>query len=212
MPELEKSEGKRRAPRRKRTAKPAVTPTLVVTPAKEKEQLDLHSRSLHDVTAQTVTLAQSAANTVDAKSVTATQSAMANVSATSLTAKQSTFAQVEAERVEVTQGAIALARAEEMHLAGAGAVAILGTNVQVDAGGAQYLVARNSIQVGQGGAAVMAAQKVEIQNGFVGIVLAREFNGNVRTLFDQRGAFVFGLAAGIVLGLLGLSQRKSKRV
>lgn len=212
MPKLEKSEGKRRAPRRKRTVTPTVPPTPTVAPAKEMEQLDVQARSLRDVHAQTVTLAQSAANTVDAKSVTATQSAMANVSTTSLTAKQSAFAQVEAEQVEVTQGAIALARAEEMHLAGAGAIAILGSNIQVDAGGAQYLVARNSIQLGQGGAAVMAAQKVEIQNGFVGIVLAHEFNGNVRTLFDQRGALVFGIAVGIVLGLLGWGRRRKNRV
>jgi uncharacterized protein (DUF952 family) len=54
----------------------------------------------------------------------------------------------------------------------------------------------------------MAAPRIEIENGFVGFVIARQVHGTVRTLFDQRGALVFVIAAGVVMGLLARARRK----
>ena len=88
------------------------------------------------------------------------------------------------------------------------AVAMLGSKINVQLGGAQYMLARESIHVDQGAAALMVSPRVEMQSGFVGVLFAREFHGNVRTLFDQRGAVIFGVAAGIVMGLIAQSRRK----
>jgi len=65
------------------------------------------------------------------------------------------------------------------------------------------------MQVQQGGALVMAAPRIEIANGGAVFLIAREVHGSVRTMFDQRGALVFGIAAGIVMGLLARARGRS---
>jgi hypothetical protein len=101
-----------------------------------------------------------------------------------------------------------LLQAENATLSSGGAVAMLADNIAVESGGAQYMLARNSIQVEQGGAVVVAAPRVEITNGGAMFVFAREVHGDMRVMFDRRGALVFGIAAGIIIGLLALGKRR----
>jgi hypothetical protein len=70
------------------------------------------------------------------------------------------------------------------------------------------MLARNAIKVDQGGAGVMVARSAEVNNSFVGLILAQNVSGNVRALFDTRAALVFGIAAGIVGGLVLTMRRR----
>jgi hypothetical protein len=69
------------------------------------------------------------------------------------------------------------------------------------------MLAREAIHVEQGGALVMAAPRIEVANGTAFLLLAREVNGSVRTLMDRKSALVFGVAAGLVVGLMQALRR-----
>lgn len=156
---------------------------------------------------QVVNITQGGAQNIDAQSVTIRQGGAQNVSAESVTVKQGGILQAEGGSIEVVQGGIVLARGDQVNVTAGGAVGILGTSVHVEAGGAQWMVARESISVDQGGAGAMIASKMDVNNSFVGLILARQVTGNVRALFDTRGALVFGLAAGVIGGMV-LSLRR----
>jgi hypothetical protein len=70
------------------------------------------------------------------------------------------------------------------------------------------MLARENISVQQGGAVVMAAPRIEVANGGAVFLIAREVHGNVRAMFGPRAALVFGIAAGIVFGLIRLAKRR----
>ena len=205
-------EAKKRAPRRKKTDE------------FERARVEIENESVNDVSARAVSIQQStvrdikkadhveimmgSVGTIDAKSVSVSQGGAAQVNADTVDVKQGGIANAQAENIQVTQGGIGLAQAENVELQAGGAVAIVGTTVEVQAGGSQYMLARESIHVDQGGAVVMVAPRIEMENGVAGFVIAREVHGNVRALFDQRGALVFVIAAGIVMGLLARSKRR----
>lgn len=159
------------------------------------------------VQGEIVNITQGGAQNVDAQSVTVKQGGVQNVSAESVTVKQGGILNAEGGSVEVVQGGIALARGDQINLTAGGALGLLGTNIHVEAGGAQWMFAREAITVDQGGAAAMISAKMDVNNSFVGLILAQQVTGNVRALFDTRAALVFGIAAGLVGGLV-LSMRR----
>ncbi|HZQ05698.1 MAG TPA: hypothetical protein VFD70_03910 [Anaerolineae bacterium] len=175
-----------------------------MTQEAEDEMMGEMNRTIHG---EVVNITQGGVRNIDAQSVTVKQGGVQNVSAEVVTVKQGGIVQAEGGSVEVVQGGIGLARGDQVKITAGGAFAILGSNVQVEAGGAQWMLARQSISVDQGGAAAMIAPKMDVNNSFVGLILAQQVTGSVRTLFDTRAALVFGIAAGVVGGLV-LSMRR----
>ncbi len=173
----------------------------------DEPMLDEMNDTVHG---QVVNITQGGAQNIDAQTVTIKQGGAQNVSAESVTVKQGGIMQAEGGSIEVVQGGIVLARGDQINLTAGGAVVVLGTNVQVEAGGAQWMFARESISVDQGGAGALITRNAEVNNSFVGLILAQNVTGNVRALFDTRAALVFGIAAGVVGGLV-LSMRRRYR-
>jgi hypothetical protein len=81
--------------------------------------------------------------------------------------------------------------------------------VRVAQGGAQSILARGPVTIEQGGAVVVVAQKVEVHpQTVVGFLVAGSVSGEVRTLFDWRGALAFGAAFAVVARILGALRRR----
>jgi hypothetical protein len=156
---------------------------------------------------EVVNITQGGAQNIDAQSVTVKLGGVQNVSAESVTVKQGGIFQAEGGSVSVVQGGIVLARGDQVNITAGVTAAILGTHIQIEAGGGQWMFARDKITVDQGGAGAMIARNAEVNNSFVGLILAQNVTGNVRALFDTRAALVFGIAAGVVGGLV-LSMRR----
>lgn len=172
------------------------------------QQVDVHSSSVRDISkADTVTVAQSGVNAIDAKNVSLAMSGVVQADAGLLEVKQAAIVRVQSEEATLTQAAVGLLQSENANLNGAVAVAVVGNNVDVETGISRFMLAREAIHVEQGGALVMAAPRIEVTNATTVLLLAREVNGNVRTLMDRRSALVFGLAAGLVMGLMQAARR-----
>lgn len=168
----------------------------------------LMDESNDTVHGEVVNITQGGAQNIDAQQVTIRQGGVQNVSAESVTVKQGGIFQAEGGSVSVVQGGVVLARGDQVNLTAGGALAILGSNIHVEAGGSQWMLAREKINVDQGGAGVMITRDAEVNNSFVGLILAQNVSGNVRALFDTRAALVFGIAAGVVGGMVLAMRRR----
>ncbi len=208
MPEAKKRTTRRRKPQAESFEQERVTVEGESVRDISAQQVTVHSSSVRDITkADTVTVTQGSVNAIDAKNVSLSMSGVLQADAGLLEAKQAAMARVQSEETTMTQAAVALLQSENATLNGAVSVAVFGNNIDVETGFSRFMLAREAIHVEQGGAVVMAAPRIEVTNGTTVLLLAREVNGSVRTIMDRRSALIFGLAAGLVLGLMQAARR-----
>lgn len=130
----------------------------------------------------------------------------ASLAAESVDLHRSAVGRVEAARIGVTQGAIGAARAESVTVEQGAVGAALGQHVEVSRGYARSILARQ-VQMDRAAARVVIAADVRTNQTAVMFLVARKVSGDVRVLFDWRGALAFGAALGIVVGLIRRARR-----
>lgn len=119
---------------------------------------------------------------------------------------RSAVGRIEATHVGVTQGAIGAARAESVTVEQGAVGAALAGRVEVSRGYARSILARQ-VQLDRAMARVVIAADVRTNQSVVMFLVARKVAGDVRVLFDWRGALAFGAAAGLVIALLRRARR-----
>lgn len=145
----------------------------------------------------------------DAERSTIHQAAVREVHGREIHMVQGAAGAIQAEDVSLVQSAVGLVRADEVSISMGGAGLIVGDRVRIAQGGAQSILARGPVSIEQGGAGVIVAQKVEVHpQTVVGFLVARNVAGDVRTLFDWRGAVAFGAALAIVARILEALRRR----
>jgi hypothetical protein len=80
-------------------------------------------------------------------------------------------------------------------------------NVEVSRGYARSILARQ-VQIDRGLARMVVAADVRAERTAVLFLVARRVSGDVRVLFDWRGAIAFGAVAGVVFGLISRARRR----
>jgi hypothetical protein len=109
------------------------------------------------------------------------------VSAAEVSVSQGGIGAVQAEQVSVEMGAVGVAMTNELRVHQGMVGAVLARDARFEQAGVRRLIA-NRVHFGP--------------NSGAGVVLAARVDGDVRTLFDWRGALAFGAAAGLMLGVL----------
>jgi hypothetical protein len=133
------------------------------------------------------------------------QGGVSHATATNIDIQQGGIGRAEATDIAVSQGGIGLAQGDRVSLE-MGAIGLtLAREARVSQALAQNVFAQG-VEIEQSAVWSMAAGKVTFRRGgFVGVLLAREVDGDVKPLLDWRGA----LAAGAVIGLfLALVRRR----
>jgi hypothetical protein len=113
-----------------------------------------------------------------------------------------------ADEVEVSQGAVGMARAREVSVVQGAVGAAVAGEVHVTQGIVSGVIARDAY-VGQAFVRGMIAGTVHVERpSGVLFLFARKVEGNVRVLFDWRGALAFGAAFGFVSALVRFRFRR----
>ena len=72
--------------------------------------------------------------------------------------------------------------------------------------------ARKTASLEQSAAGVVVGQSVSVRDSVIGLVVTPHLEGsNVRVLMDVRAALAFGAGVGVVLALMGLWGRRTRR-
>ncbi len=177
---------------RRRAAKPAAEPGASDVPAGEAlSAASPQPGATAGLNAEVVELRQGAMGMVSARDVTVSLGAIGGVRAESVSVQRGLVGGIVAGRVSFEQG---------------GAANVLAREVVVHQGGARTIVG-NTVHIEQGGAVSVIGNQVSISQGGAGVVVALRAEGDVRTLFDWRGAVAFGVVAGLLVGLLRRRRR-----
>jgi hypothetical protein len=127
----------------------------------------------------------------------------------SVTMRRSAVGRIEGGRVTVDQGAVGAVRADQMSVDRGAVGAVMAGEVEISRGYARSILARQ-VQIDRGAARVVIAADVRAQQSSVMFLVARRVSGDMRVMFDWRGALAFGAAAGVVFGLLARARRKPR--
>jgi hypothetical protein len=114
--------------------------------------------------------------------------------------------QAQADRIDVATGAIGGVRAETVTVERGAVGGVLASSVSISQGMASTVVAKD-VRLDQVAARSVVAQTITVEGEAATFFLvAQNVSGNVRVLFDWRGALAFGLAVGLVSGLVRRSR------
>ena len=123
--------------------------------------------------------------------------------AASIEVRRGSIGRADADSIEVAQGAIGSARGERISLRQGACGMALGSEVHLEQSATRFVAARETVSLQMSGAWNVLADKVEVGPGSgVVFLVARRVEGDVRPLFDWRGALAFGAAAGLVGALI----------
>jgi len=124
----------------------------------------------------------------------------------SLDLSRGAIGRVDAQDVSVRLGAVGALRAETMHVE-LGSVGAALTNELHASQASLGSVVAGDVHLQQSVVRTMVARQVVVERpSIVAFLLARRVSGDVRVLFDWRGAAVFGTVVGI-LSLIGRRRR-----
>jgi hypothetical protein len=136
------------------------------------------------------------------ESVSITQGGTDTAIADTVSVQQGGIGRAQAAEIQVSMGGIGLARADRISVAMGGIGLAAGEHVEVSQGGATAIITRDA-HIGPGLVQTLIAQTVVVEKPIaVAFLVARDIRGEVRTLFDWRGALAFGAAFGLVVGLV----------
>jgi hypothetical protein len=124
--------------------------------------------------------------------------------------RRSAVGRVDSGSLEVQQGAIGAARADHVTVDQGAVGAAMADHVEISRGYARSILSRQ-VQLDRAAARVVVAADVRADRSAVMFLVARKVEGNVRVLFDWRGAIAFGAVAGLVLALLRRGRGASSK-
>lgn len=114
--------------------------------------------------------------------------------------RMSAVGRVDASDVSVSMGAIGAARADSITVDKGSVGAAMTGRLELSRGYARSILARQ-VQIDRGAARIIVAADVRAERTAVLFLVARKVSGDVRVLFDWRGALAFGAVAGIIAGV-----------
>ena len=134
----------------------------------------------------------------------------ASLDADQVAMQLSAVGRIAGARVSVDRGAVGAVRAEHLSVDRGAVGAVLAERVEVSRGYARSILARQ-VQLDRGAARIVIAADVRAERSAVMFLIARRVSGEMRVLFDWRGALAFGAAAGLVLAVVSRLRRRGGR-
>lgn len=154
----------------------------------ESEPVELSGRTIENVSGGIVRLQQSMVSQLDAEQAQLVQSGAGRV---------------EADWVELQQSGAQVIEGGTIRMRNGGALAIRAETIAAEQIGALAIRA-GEITLSDSTAGVVIGDNVQAGNLNTFILVARQIDGQVNTVFDSRGAALLGLAVGATLGILSL--------
>lgn len=149
-----------------------------------------------------VSIYQGGADFVEGDRVSITQGGATNVTAGSVDVRQGGIARAQADDIKVTMGGVGLARADRINVEMGGMGISIAREAHLTQGAARSVIAKD-VRVDQGLVGTAFAGKVTFERPSpVFLLVAGKTEGDVRAMFDWKGALAFGALFGAIVGLL----------
>ena len=143
---------------------------------------------------------------VDAETVHMTSSNARDVTANMVEMNQSNAGKIIAEDIRLSQGGIGMLKAQSAHISDSGIGAVVAQEV-VLSDSLTGIVLSDLAQLNDSFAGMVITRKIDGGPNKSIFLLAGKNEGNVETVIDTPRAILFGLSAGIGLGLIYTLQK-----
>lgn len=154
----------------------------------EVQEAEYAGDLLRDVSAQTVDMVQSGAQSIVADTVHLEQAMATTINAQQADIAQSFVVSADADEVHATNSIMAAVRSQEAQVSEGAIGVVLGSDVALD----------------ESVAGVVVASAAHVSGGRTGLLLARHVDGEVTTVLDTRTALGLGAMLGAVFGAFTL--------
>lgn len=121
----------------------------------------------------------------------------------------SAVGRIRSEQVSVHQGAVGMLRSDQVSVERGAVGAAMANRVEISRGYGRTILARQ-VQLDRAAARVIIAADVRASQTAVMFLVARRVSGDVKVLFDWRGALAFGAVAGVVFAILSRARRSPR--
>lgn len=114
---------------------------------------------------------------------------------------------VDGDWIDVSQGAIGLMKGHRIHVEKSISAVNASDRSFVNLSMVPVSVSREHAEIKNSAVGIMAGQEIRSEGSSAVFMLARNVNGDVKTLFDLRSALGFGAIIGGIIGLITLLRR-----
>ncbi|HZY44955.1 MAG TPA: hypothetical protein VFF70_09430 [Anaerolineae bacterium] len=160
-----------------------------------EETVEFRGQSIGDVNAHAVHMSQSTARELEADRVELHQSAVQLIDADSIELRQSAAQMIDADTLRMQQSLTLGARTETLQAE----QSVLG------------MVRTHEATLADSSVLALAGDHIQAANVNTVFLIGRNIEGDIKTMMDTRGALMFGLAAGGVLGFFSLISALARR-
>jgi hypothetical protein len=159
-----------------------------------------------NISSEKVEVVQSSAHAVTAQEVTLFQSASQIMNAGHVEASMSAIAQATSQELDMNYGAAGMVKTGNAHLkASSAGIVMADDGVNMDLSRSQAILTRGNVLMEQSMAGVVVARKVKAEKSNIIFLVSGKVEGDVKPFFGPRESLLFGIMAGIVGGILVLT-------
>lgn len=161
------------------------------------EDNEINQQYMKRLVANQITIRQGAANSVEANEVVLRQAAVLRATTEQVDASASALGYVQSQTARLDNS-----KAVVVHSSG---------DMTMDQSISNVLLANGDVSIDQSAAVVLISRRVNVKNSQTVFLISQHVNGDVTTLFNSQDAVIFGMAAGLVGGIVMLLSRIFKR-
>jgi hypothetical protein len=164
------------------------------------------------VQGDTVNITRGGTGRVEAKTVTVRQGGVQSAKADQIVVRQGGVVQAQADHIEILQGGLVYGRTQTANLTASSAVALVaGGDITMDQSITRVLVSGGNVNLDQSAAVAVIARSVRVQNSNPVLLLAQNVEGDVTPMFGPRESLMYGVASGLVVGVVILVAQIFKK-
>jgi hypothetical protein len=145
---------------------------------------------------------------IEGEFINISQSSVRNIEGGHIEMQQVGALSIDGDKIEVTQGAAILIRGEDVGINQSISFSSIGENTSINFSFIPLAVSKNDTTVHRSAAGIIAAATVKAENSSALLVLAKNVEGNLTTLFDWKSAAAVGAVAGGIWGFFSLLRRR----
>lgn len=166
-----------------------------------------------DVTADKVSISQGNINSVRSQQVTLRQSAVRSLDTGQMDVRLGAVGVANTQTLEVNYGAVGAVKTGSANLkvVSSGAV-VADDGVNMEYSTTKTILTRGNVLMDHSLAGATLARKVKMENSDVVFLVAGKVEGDVNPVFGPKESLLFGVAAGVVGGILVLTGHLFKKL
>lgn len=145
---------------------------------------------------------------VEAEFVNIKQSSVRSVEGGHVELHQVGALSIDGEKIELTKSAAAMVSGSDIYLNQGLSVVTSCNNANFNYAFSPITLSKDSAAVNKSAAGIIAAQEIKAENTSALLLLAKNIEGDVTTLFDWRSALALGAVAGGIWGLFSLFRKR----